>query len=217
MRYDGSGKKMLTRPEHNSQVPRWSPDGRFIAFTRMTEDRSDIFIMDTSGNSVRQITTPMNIPAWNELIFGLPDWSRDGEKIICTVSRIGRIEDETSLAIISLVSSDFVVLSSLDSLQPVYPRWSPARDEIAFVGRAPNDTKGPQIYRANIGGQNLKQLSDAFLAREPDWSWDGEWIIYSRLGKSIQDPPELWVMNRDGTHHRKLLGDSVNAYVYGNW
>lgn len=217
MRYDGSQKRRLTKEEHHSQSPRWSPDGRYIAFTRTDIDRSDIFVMDTSGSSVTQITTAKNVPFWSKVEFGLSHWSSDGTKIICTMSSIGNLDDKTSLAIISLDTVAFAVLNSLDSLHPSNPRWSPTRNEIVFVGRAPTPTKGPQIYRSDTDGRNVRQLTDAFLAREPDWSWDGERIIYTRLEKSIQDNPELWMMNRDGTNHRKLLGDADNAFVLGNW
>jgi TolB protein len=50
---DGSGEQRLTR---GGSQPRWSPDGRRIAYVSMREDNLDIWIMNADGSGQRNLT-----------------------------------------------------------------------------------------------------------------------------------------------------------------
>jgi Tol biopolymer transport system component len=73
---DGSGPTQLTRGQGLWQgSPRWSPDGRRIAFDAQDENgRFDIWIIDADGGSPRRLTHGSR----NE---NVPRWSRDGRFI----------------------------------------------------------------------------------------------------------------------------------------
>ena len=64
------------------RAPQWSPDGKWIACMRDTDNGetytgSDIYIISADGQSVEQITYG------NDVIEMYPQWSPDGKQIIC--------------------------------------------------------------------------------------------------------------------------------------
>jgi dipeptidyl aminopeptidase/acylaminoacyl peptidase len=63
-------------------TPRWSPDGRQIAFDSRPAGNGDIFVIDFQGGPPRKLTNE----ASNEVV---PSWSRDGRWIYFASDRTG--------------------------------------------------------------------------------------------------------------------------------
>ena len=86
-RADGSGVVQMTNRLGSHQgTPRWSPDGRWIAFDSLGQDGHwDIYVIDASGGRSRRIT-------FEPSEENLPNWSRDGKWIYFTSDRTGRQE-----------------------------------------------------------------------------------------------------------------------------
>src|SRR3982751_5077999 len=55
---NASGKSFqLTRGDKSSTNPRWSPDGKWLAFlSNRIEDKNQIFVIDPSGGEAQQLT-----------------------------------------------------------------------------------------------------------------------------------------------------------------
>lgn len=56
MDLNGGNIKPLTADTLDNRWPRWTPDGKFIAYTRVA-DHSDIWLMDRTGNNKRPFVT----------------------------------------------------------------------------------------------------------------------------------------------------------------
>src|SRR5215510_119230 len=60
----------LTRADKSSTSPRWSPDGRRLAFlSNRVDDKNQIFLIDPTGGEAQQLTkseTAINSFAWSE-------------------------------------------------------------------------------------------------------------------------------------------------------
>jgi serine/threonine protein kinase len=84
---DGTSTIPLTQPTGRSQgSPRWSPDGRWIAYDAQGEDGNwDIYVIDAAGGPSRRLTTH---PSFEH--FG--SFSRDGKWIYFRSARTGRSE-----------------------------------------------------------------------------------------------------------------------------
>jgi dipeptidyl aminopeptidase/acylaminoacyl peptidase len=83
---DGNNAQPITR--FNGPVPgtpRWSPDGREIAFDGRPDGHSDIFIVSAGGGPVRRITQRPGEDA-------RPAWSADGQSLYFSSDRRGRPE-----------------------------------------------------------------------------------------------------------------------------
>ena len=72
----GGEPRALTAPEHSSQQPVFSPDGRQLAFTRKGDKgRSQLFLMPVDGGEPRKLT---------DLPLGVfdPKWLPDGSGLV---------------------------------------------------------------------------------------------------------------------------------------
>lgn len=76
----------LTNIGWHSGTPRWSPDGRWIAFDARVEDNvhiySHIYVVDAEGRNLRPITH-------GDFDNYVPSWSRDGKSIYFASDRTG--------------------------------------------------------------------------------------------------------------------------------
>jgi len=77
----GSGKSFqLTRGDKSSTNPRWSPDGKWLAFlSNRLEDKNQIFVIDPSGGEAQQLTK-------SETAISNFAWAEDGKTIAYTAT-----------------------------------------------------------------------------------------------------------------------------------
>src|SRR5437660_3735413 len=76
-----SGKSFqLTRGDKSSTTPRWSPDGKWLAFlSNRLEDKNQIFVIDTTGGEAQQLTK-------SETAISNFAWAEDGKTIAYTAT-----------------------------------------------------------------------------------------------------------------------------------
>jgi len=83
---DGSRRRRLT---HSTQAthryPRWSPDGKRIAFTRYmdktkSQTTAEVFVMNADGTDPQRLT-------YNNVLDTDPSWSPDGQHIAFSSTR----------------------------------------------------------------------------------------------------------------------------------
>ena len=70
----GGRATRLTRGKADDGEPAWSPDGRFIAFTRAGRGVHDVYVMRADGSEPRRLTRL-------DHSAGSPAWSPDGDSI----------------------------------------------------------------------------------------------------------------------------------------
>ncbi len=76
---DGTGLRQLTDATYRDLMPRWSPDGRQIAFQSNRAGRFNVWSINPDGSGLRQLTY---IPT-GDVLF--PTWSPDGMRLACNV------------------------------------------------------------------------------------------------------------------------------------
>ncbi|HEX9760736.1 MAG TPA: S41 family peptidase [Candidatus Acidoferrales bacterium] len=77
---DGSNPRRLTVHTARDIFPRFSPDGKWIAFTSDRFGNDDVFVMPAAGGEARQLT----FHSAGDTVVG---WSRDSQRVIFTSSR----------------------------------------------------------------------------------------------------------------------------------
>jgi Tol biopolymer transport system component len=102
-----------------------------------------------------------------------------------------------------------------------FPAWSSNRKRLAF--EASQDPSGFNIdlYVMNADGSRLKRITkeptppdryDSMHDRMPSWSPDGTRIAFTRASGGRPGRVDVFTMNAEGTHLRKLTGKTEGAY-----
>jgi Tol biopolymer transport system component/DNA-binding winged helix-turn-helix (wHTH) protein len=126
---DGSEKRQLTSPSMAVMNPRWSPDGKLIAFTDLANgDRSQMD--ETTPPRVYVVSADGGSPGL--LLAGNPNeptWSPDGKRIAYAAGR----DVARSVKILDIDAQTSTEVRGSEGMWS--PRWSPdGRYLLAFVG-----------------------------------------------------------------------------------
>jgi Tol biopolymer transport system component len=79
---DGSAPVQLTSFGGHAGTPRWSPDGKWIAFDYRPENHSHVYLIDADGRNLRMVIS-------GEYENGAASWSRDGSSLYFASNRTG--------------------------------------------------------------------------------------------------------------------------------
>jgi len=74
---DGTGLTRLTNGAVTDKRPTWSPDGTQIAFVRMTNQQSALFVINADGTNAQQLSA-----APDGQMYDNPSWSPEGRMIL---------------------------------------------------------------------------------------------------------------------------------------
>ncbi len=147
--------------------PVFSPDGKRIVFRRTAREKSGIYIMSETGESVRQLTD-----------YGFnPAWSPDGKEIVCTENSVetsGRSNIPSRMWLINSTTGESHVLTENDAVQA---SWSPHSYRIAYWGVHKGAQRDIWTIPA-IGGEAVQVTDDAFVDWNPMWSPDGKYLYF---------------------------------------
>jgi dipeptidyl aminopeptidase/acylaminoacyl peptidase len=155
--------------------PRWSPDGREIAFDVDVGGRYAVFVTDISSNS-----TPRGITAVQAGV-NEPDWSPDGRSLIATASGTQQV---TQIVTVDPASGNAQALTSSQVLKSL-PRYSPDGRYVAFEGSPlvpfarlaalRRDNFG--VWLMNADGSGERPLTDTAIdAILLGWCTRGAWL-----------------------------------------
>jgi serine/threonine protein kinase/Tol biopolymer transport system component len=194
---DGTGRLQLTHSPGSVTNPRWSPDGKEIAFTSMSRD---------GRFSIRRISALDGSPQWliseDTADLGDPTWSPDGKKILFNWSMRG--QPKKDLRIVDLETHQATILPGSDGMES--PRWS--RDGRYILALTQPRTEVPifdsttrQWHRIPVGGVQF-----------PSFSQDSRYIYFLRLGS---DAGVFRIPVAGGKEERVV--DMTKWHLAGQW
>jgi TolB protein len=189
MDLDGGNVMLMTRNDSLNLTPRWSPDGRFLAYVSYRDNNPDLYLLDVT---VGRRTKISSLPGLNIS----PAWAPDGKSMALALSKNGT----TDIYLMHIDGKGLRRLTSTNAIT-VSPSWSPNGRQLAFV----SDQGGsPQIYLMDAEGTNIRRLTfKGNYNTSPAWSPRGDKIAFvSRQNGRF----EICVMNPDGSGLRVLTG-----------
>jgi len=209
---DGGSPREIARVENHQLLnPRWSPDGKTIAFAEVTQSGTKriLFTADAVTGVVRQIE-----PASAITFAGGPAWCPDSRNLLYS----------TGESVIASVTGGAarVVRHDIDSGRTETLFWSPGANDVLDV--LPD---GRVVMEAASGRENLKELvldgqapprEARWLTRgnttdrQPAFSPDGEWIVFSSNRSGNLD---LWEISTKSGAIRRLTDDAADDWDPG--
>lgn len=207
----GKAVTQLTSGSAGDIQPRFSPDGRKVAFASDRAGQWDIYILDLDTHATIQVTH-------NEAHELTPSWSPDGKWLAYSrLSPTGSWE----LWMVSLVDE------SERCIGPgLLPRWSPDGSQLAFQRPRQRDGMLFSIWTVRIADGEPSWPTE--IAAEPDaalicptWSSDGKQIAYCRvaaagltagLGTATARPnrADIFVVDAEGSGRMRITDGGAN-------
>jgi dipeptidyl aminopeptidase/acylaminoacyl peptidase len=208
--WDGRQHLQLTSTVSSEHTPRWSPDGRRIAFLsdRANEEEGDqIWLIEPTGGEAVQRTHIDGV------ISGY-DWSPDGTKIVYA-AEVGALEEDdehpkplvidrlqfrmdehdflgperTHLFVLDVASGAVQQLTD-GPFNEIQPSWSPDGTQIAFItkrGDEPDSHDNWDVYLVGIAsGSPVRQLTTSRgMEGDPTYSFGDGTPRFSPDGRRI--------------------------------
>ncbi|MBV8603055.1 MAG: PD40 domain-containing protein [Pelomonas sp.] len=76
----GSQPRQLTHDAGSDVQPRFSPDGRFVAYSATVDGNTDVYVIPTAGGAPRRLT-------WHPGVDMVCGWSADGQRVLFASAR----------------------------------------------------------------------------------------------------------------------------------
>jgi dipeptidyl aminopeptidase/acylaminoacyl peptidase len=160
--YDFLAKKIRqwTYGTNRHSSPRWSPDGKKIAFLSNRSGKNQIYLMSATGGEAQQITELQNGAS-------KPIWSPDSNKILSSSA----VKTGTSLLGDQKEESEKKDIKTALVYDRIKYKWD---------GRGYFDNKYQQLFVVDIHTRDINTLAEGNLDYNPgSWSPDGSQITYS--------------------------------------
>ena len=178
-RSDGSEKLQVTYPPTTVSMPRWSPDGRQIAYLCILPGKlPKACIVSADGGASQEIT--MEEQHWPDD----PQWSRDGKSLVLALYPPGIIStrpQDFSVVQFDLQTKKFSILPGSEGM--VGPRWSP---DGRYISTFTADTRKEMLLELSTG--KWSELATGTILQYPNWSPDSKYAYFEDVGA---DGPEI--------------------------
>ncbi len=165
-RLDGSERLRLSDPPIYALNPRWSPDGKQIAFWgAKTGEPDKIYTVSTSGGPPEQLLPGDAVPRYE------PNWSPDGNTLLFEQALPNGMR---TLEFLDLRTNRVTPVPGADGYTS--PRWSP--DGRFIVAMTRNALK-LVLFDSKTG--KWSDLFEGMAFGFPNWSRDGQYVYFVRF------------------------------------
>lgn len=216
--------RQLTAEALNSVMPRWSPDGRWLAFLSDRSGSMQIYLLPLNGGEARQVSSlkqSVTEFCWrpdSHALLAVSPWKTEDdqpteqdEEIVQVWTRLDETWDgigykhgrHQQLWLIDLESDQPATRLTFEPIDHLQPCWSPDGKEIAFCANrrtAPDLSVSAALWVLNLETGRSRRLSPSEgLAQQPAWSPDGRWLaFYYAVDQSETANVVPWIVEANG-------------------
>ncbi len=189
--------------------PAMSPDGRYVAFSRVVNGNQDVWLLDVASGDVTRFTFDPGIDY-------VPLWSPDGARILFSSNRSGVFDLYEKSA--TGAGAEALVLATPQNKFAV--DWSPDGKFVLYESNDPE--MNYDIWALPLGEEHtpftvVRTSSDE---RDAQFSPDGRWIAYQsndsgRLEvyvKPFRGEAARWQLSKDGGAEVRWRGDGKELF-----
>jgi eukaryotic-like serine/threonine-protein kinase len=198
---DGTQKLQLVFPPMQAYLPRWSPDGKQIAFfAHPPGEPWQIYMVPAAGGSPELIFR-------SSINSADPTWSPDGKSLAFGENSLNN--QGSSVYVLDLKTRTPTKLSGSDGLYS--PRWSPDGRYLAAI---PLDSLKLMLF--DFTTQKWTELANLFVAY-PAWSRDGRYLYFDGILDNQESYFRVQVTTGKLERIFSLKGFQAAGGAFGNW
>ena len=185
---DGSELRQVTDNRSFNLFPRWSPDGKRLAYTSYRTGFPQIYLRNLADGTDRIVARYGNSKSPGS-------FSPSGDALYATLS----VEGNSDIYRVSLAGSGVHRVVGGWGIE-VSPSVSPDGKALAFVS---NRGGSPQIYVKDIGSSDARRVSQAgYYSTSPSWSPAGDRIAYTSFTDGRYS---IYTVRPDGSDPRLVV------------
>jgi dipeptidyl aminopeptidase/acylaminoacyl peptidase len=200
--FAGGDAIALTAEGVSSGHPRWSPDGKYLAFlSARHEGKTQVWLLNRVGGEAQRLTeTPQDVDSFV--------WSPDGKRL-CLILRDATVEEREAAK-----DNDKDTGGDDKSAKERKPKaqkpWVIDRlqfkvDEVGYL-----DRRRTHLYVFDVAEKRLTQITSGdYDDSEPVWSPDGKQLAFTSNRTSDPDRnynADIWTVSADNTDKGARLG-----------
>ncbi len=233
---DGTGQVQLTYGERGESSPRWSPDGRHIAFLgrRGDDTHTQLYVLDAAGGEARRVMAHPTAPS--DLT-----WAPDSRLIFFTAANAPsaaatdkkRLQDDVFAFEETNFEQEHLWVVDLDgkTTRVTYGDYSVTDYTLSPSGSRLATTRAPspllehmrfsEVWVMDANGGNARQLTtNQVNESEPLVSPDGSQVLFTADANARFEPyfnDKLFVVPTGGGPARVLLPDAPFQVTGAQW
>jgi dipeptidyl aminopeptidase/acylaminoacyl peptidase len=183
----------MTAEGVSSSHPRWSPDGKYLAFlSARNEGKTQIWLLSRSGGEAQRLTdTPQDVDDFA--------WSPDSTRLVVILRDASEEELATAKTKDKQKDADDKEKKPKTKKPWVIDRLQFKTDEVGYL-----DRRRAHLYVLDLATKNLTQITSGdYDDAHPAWSPDGRLIAFAS-NRSKPDPDrtyntDIWVVTANNT------------------
>ncbi len=208
----GDVRRLTNSPGESEWSAKFSPDGRRVAYVVNSKDGWYLALMNADGSNQQPVTGPYKFAEF-------PSWRRDGVEVYFSAIAQGR----NGADIYAYDTATRLVATRISTpAADVCPHFTRDGKTLIYATAAPGDEKNVDLFAHDLSSDDASGAHDARLTDDPgvdDYgnpSPDDKSIVFisdrEAPGETYSEDPtapsaannDLYVMDRDGKHQRRL-------------